>query len=372
MRILYIEDNPANISLLQRIARMGGHDVLYYNDGEVALANFARDNPDLILVDLQLAGVLGGLDVVRKLRADGVKLPIVAVTAYAMVGDKERCLEAGCDGYLAKPLPVAELVEIVQKYQLGKAGEEKSEPAATTTAPAPESQKPKQEDATIPDRAQVMGETAPLPELSKETPAAVKPAETPVAPKPSETPATPKADAGAPSSASSGTPAAPKADTGTPSSVPSGTATAPKADTGTPSSVPSGSATAPKADTGTPSGASSGSATAPKADTGTPSGVSSGTAPAPKVDTGTPSSTSSGTPTAPKADTAPTPKIGTAPLGSAPAPTPKPETPAEKPADSATPKSGDNPPQTPSASSNGGDAVKVAVTPEKAENGKKE
>src|SRR5690606_17678140 len=332
MRILYIEDNPANISLLQRIARMGGHDVLYYNDGEVALANFARDNPDLILVDLQLAGVLGGLDVVRKLRADGVKLPIVAVTAYAMVGDKERCLEAGCDGYLAKPLPVAELVEIVQKYQLGKAGEEKSEPAATTTAPAPESQKPKQEDATIPDRAQVMGETAPLPELSKETPAAVKPAETPVAPKPSETPATPKADAGAPSSASSGTPAAPKADTGTPSGVPSGTTTAPKADTGTPSGVSSGSVTAPKTDTGAPSSASSGSATAPKADTGTPSGVSSGTAPAPKVDTGTPSSTSSGTPTAPKADTAPTPKIGTAPLGSAPAPTPKPETPAEKPA----------------------------------------
>jgi two-component system cell cycle response regulator DivK len=118
MRILYVEDNPANISLLHRIARMGGHEVINYKEGEQALENFRRDKPDLILMDLQLAGALGGLDVVRKLRTDGVKTPIIAVTAYAMMGDKERCLEAGCDAYMAKPLAVAELVELVQQYQL--------------------------------------------------------------------------------------------------------------------------------------------------------------------------------------------------------------------------------------------------------------
>ncbi|MBW4438196.1 MAG: response regulator [Pleurocapsa minor GSE-CHR-MK-17-07R] len=118
MRILYVEDNPANISLLQRVARMGGHEVVNYTEGEKALANFKTDNPDLVLMDLQLAGAMTGLEVVRRLRADGVRTPIVAVTAYAMVGDREKCLAAGCDGYMSKPLPVAELVELVQKYEV--------------------------------------------------------------------------------------------------------------------------------------------------------------------------------------------------------------------------------------------------------------
>ncbi|MEP7291376.1 MAG: response regulator, partial [Chloroflexota bacterium] len=114
---MYVEDNPANISLLQRIARMGGHDVINYTNGEVALDNFGKDNPDLVLMDLQLEGRISGLDVVKQLRERGFKTPIVAVTAYAMVGDRERCIEAGCDSYLSKPLPVAELVELVQTYE---------------------------------------------------------------------------------------------------------------------------------------------------------------------------------------------------------------------------------------------------------------
>lgn len=116
MKIMYVEDNPANISLLQRIARMGGHDVINYTDGEQALENFAQDAPDLVLMDLQLEGRRSGLDVVKVLRERGFRTPIVAVTAYAMVGDRERCIEAGCDSYLSKPLPIAELVELVQEY----------------------------------------------------------------------------------------------------------------------------------------------------------------------------------------------------------------------------------------------------------------
>lgn len=116
MRILYVEDNPANLFLVQRVARMGNHEVLNYTTGETALENFERDHPDLVLMDVQLAGNMTGLDVVRKLRGSGYRTPIIAVTAYAMIGDRERCMDAGCDDYLAKPLPVPKLVEIIKRY----------------------------------------------------------------------------------------------------------------------------------------------------------------------------------------------------------------------------------------------------------------
>lgn len=117
MKIMYVEDNQANISLLRRIARMGGHEVINYTNGEHALTNFEQDHPDLVLMDLQLEGRISGLDVVKQLRERGIRTPIIAVTAYAMVGDRERCIDAGCDSYLSKPLPVAELVELVQNYE---------------------------------------------------------------------------------------------------------------------------------------------------------------------------------------------------------------------------------------------------------------
>jgi CheY-like chemotaxis protein len=116
MRILYVEDNLANLSLVQRLARIGDHEVISHPDGETALANMEQDKPDLILMDVQLKGTLTGLEVVKALRARGNKTPIIALTAYAMVGDRERCLEAGCDDYLPKPLPVEQLVEFFQRY----------------------------------------------------------------------------------------------------------------------------------------------------------------------------------------------------------------------------------------------------------------
>lgn len=113
MRILYVEDNPANVFLVKRVAQ--GHDIINYVDGEEALRNIDQDRPDLILMDIQLAGTLNGLEVVRALRAKGIKTPIVAVTAYAMVGDRERCLAAGCDDYIPKPLPISQLLAIITK-----------------------------------------------------------------------------------------------------------------------------------------------------------------------------------------------------------------------------------------------------------------
>ena len=138
MKILYVEDNPANLSLLQRIARMGGHIVVSYTDGESALTQFESDKPDLVLMDVQLAGGITGLDVVRMLRARGYKTPIIAVTAYAMTGDRDRCIEAGCDTYIAKPLPVAELVELVQRYEARLNAPPVIQPLPSTSTPTVE------------------------------------------------------------------------------------------------------------------------------------------------------------------------------------------------------------------------------------------
>lgn len=116
MRILYVEDNPTNVTLVQRVAVMGKHDVYTYGDGQTALDRFDQDKPDLILLDVQLRGSLTGLDVATLLRKKGCQSPIIALTAYAMKGDRQRCIDAGCDDYLAKPVSVTELVNVFKRY----------------------------------------------------------------------------------------------------------------------------------------------------------------------------------------------------------------------------------------------------------------
>lgn len=118
MRILYVEDNPANVFLVKRVAKMGQHEIINFIDGREAIRKFDEVDPDLVLMDIQLVGETSGLEVVKELRGRGVQTPIIAVTAYAMVGDKERCIEAGCNDYLAKPLPIPRLIEIFQTYEV--------------------------------------------------------------------------------------------------------------------------------------------------------------------------------------------------------------------------------------------------------------
>src|SRR5512140_1868540 len=122
MRIAYVEDNPTNLALVERICGMNHHAVVSYAEGEVAIQQLVREKFDLILMDVELAGEIGGLQVVRHLRRVGLKTPIVAgityaVTAYAVMGDRERCLEAGCNDYLPKPLPINELLLLLAKYE---------------------------------------------------------------------------------------------------------------------------------------------------------------------------------------------------------------------------------------------------------------
>ncbi|MHB0968951.1 MAG: response regulator [Thermoanaerobaculia bacterium] len=104
-RILLIEDNEQNRYLVTFLMEARGWEVVHAVDGPAGLALAAEANPALILLDIQLPG-MDGYSVARALRADPKldAVPVIAVTSYAMTGDRERCIEAGCDGYLEKPI----------------------------------------------------------------------------------------------------------------------------------------------------------------------------------------------------------------------------------------------------------------------------
>lgn len=104
-RILLIEDNEQNRYLVTFILESRGWEVIHAADGATGLDLAAKSVPALILLDIQLPG-MDGYDVARALRTDPKldPVPVVAVTSYAMAGDRERCLEAGCNGYLEKPI----------------------------------------------------------------------------------------------------------------------------------------------------------------------------------------------------------------------------------------------------------------------------
>lgn len=151
MRILYVEDNQANVYLVKRVAI--GHEVINYIDGEEALAKITNHDPDLILMDIQLAGPMTGLDVVKTLRGRGVETPIIAVTAYAMVGDRERCLAAGCDDYLAKPLPITRLIGLIKKFS--ELTESKQQSDNVVAAETPTSDSVEKAESTTEEKSDV-------------------------------------------------------------------------------------------------------------------------------------------------------------------------------------------------------------------------
>jgi len=113
-KILIVEDNPQNMKVELMTLKPRGYILLQATDGEEALQIAMRDRPDLIIMDIRLPKV-SGLEVTRRLRQmpDFSHLPIIAVTAYAMRGDKEKAIEAGCDAYLSKPINTRELPKVV-------------------------------------------------------------------------------------------------------------------------------------------------------------------------------------------------------------------------------------------------------------------
>ena len=104
-KVLVIEDNPANMTLAVFLLQSAGHTALSAADAEAGLMLAREEQPDLILMDIQLPG-MDGLQAIGLLKqADATKaIPVIALTALAMKGDEERIRAAGCDGYIAKPL----------------------------------------------------------------------------------------------------------------------------------------------------------------------------------------------------------------------------------------------------------------------------
>ena len=115
-KVLLVEDNLVNMKLLQATLEPRGYILVTATDGEEALEKACKENPDLIIMDIQLPK-LSGIEVVKRLRQmpDFKRIPIIALTAYAMKGDEERLIEAGFDVYLPKPVNTRELPKVISE-----------------------------------------------------------------------------------------------------------------------------------------------------------------------------------------------------------------------------------------------------------------
>ncbi len=115
--ILIVDDNPANLKLIRVLLSTEGYAIRCAADAEEALALLAEVRPHLILMDLQLPG-MDGLTLTRKLKADPEThhIPILALTAYAMKGDEQKAREAGCDGYITKPIDTRRLPQEIAQF----------------------------------------------------------------------------------------------------------------------------------------------------------------------------------------------------------------------------------------------------------------
>jgi two-component system cell cycle response regulator DivK len=116
-KILVVEDNPANRKLTTFLVESAGHTVICAEDAETGLTIARAEQPDLILMDIQLPG-MDGLQATALLKEDDVtrSIPVIALTALAMKGDEERIRAAGCDGYIAKPLAYRNFLAVVATH----------------------------------------------------------------------------------------------------------------------------------------------------------------------------------------------------------------------------------------------------------------
>lgn len=123
--LLIVDDHPTNLKLARVLLSGAGYEVRTAEDGVQALAMLQHFRPLLILMDIQLPG-MDGLELTRRLKADPATRSIVvlALTAYAMKGDAERAMAAGCDGFVSKPIDTRSLPGLVAEYLAVAAGKE--------------------------------------------------------------------------------------------------------------------------------------------------------------------------------------------------------------------------------------------------------
>jgi len=126
--VLYIEDNEQNYYLVSVLLKTKDYRVLWSQDGQEGIEKALQSKPDLILLDIQLP-IMDGYEVARRLRSNSELsgIPIIALTSYAMTGDREKALQAGCDGYIEKPIDPDTFLAQVAAYFPGvdTAGSEK-------------------------------------------------------------------------------------------------------------------------------------------------------------------------------------------------------------------------------------------------------
>jgi CheY-like chemotaxis protein len=116
-RVLYVEDNEDNVYLLKmRLELIEGYDITVAKDGADALAQVDADAPDLILMDLNMPGI-DGWEATRRLKADPKTkgIPVIALTAHAMAGDREKALAAGCEDFDTKPIDFDRLIDKMKR-----------------------------------------------------------------------------------------------------------------------------------------------------------------------------------------------------------------------------------------------------------------
>jgi two-component system cell cycle response regulator DivK len=116
-RVLVVEDNAANMTLATFLLESAGHAVIGAADAETGLTLAREEQPDIVLMDIQLPG-MDGLRAIALLKQDEAtrRIPVIALTALAMKGDEERILAAGCDGYIAKPLSYRDFLATVSTH----------------------------------------------------------------------------------------------------------------------------------------------------------------------------------------------------------------------------------------------------------------
>ncbi len=115
-QVFVVDDDLPSYQLIEELLSGKRISLMHFTNGTDLLAEFGRGNkPDLIIMDIQLPGA-DGLQLTRKVKSMDKSIPIVAYTSYAMTGDRERCLESGCDEYVSKPIDLDRFVEIVIRY----------------------------------------------------------------------------------------------------------------------------------------------------------------------------------------------------------------------------------------------------------------
>ena len=116
-RILVVEDNTLNRDMLTRRLARRGYEVLVAEDGQAAIDMASTEAPDLILMDMSLP-ILDGWEATRRLKAapETARIPVIALTAHAMAGDREKTIEAGCDDYDSKPIEFERLLRKMEAF----------------------------------------------------------------------------------------------------------------------------------------------------------------------------------------------------------------------------------------------------------------